>query len=194
MTVRSTPIRTVDGRELPLPGTWNADPSHSEIQFVVHHMMIAKVRGRFRGFTCTVQIAPNPADSSVETVIDAASIDTGDPTRDEHLRSVDFLDVEHHPHITFRSTSVRLTDEGRWEVLGDLTVLDAAVPTSLALDYLGSTIDPWSGTRTAFEASTEIDREAFGLTWNKALETGGFLVGRRVRVELDIEAVLVDPS
>jgi polyisoprenoid-binding protein YceI len=194
MTVKAEPIRVVDGRQLPLPGTWQADPVHSEVQFAVQHMMIAKVRGRFREFTCTIQIASNPVDSSVETVINAASIDTGDPDRDEHLRSADFLDVEHHPDIVFRSTSVHPSDEDHWEVVGDLTVLHASVPTVLDIEYLGSTIDPWGSTRSAFQASTEVDRQDFGISWNKALEAGGFLVGRRVRIELDIEAVLVDES
>src|SRR4051812_34626053 len=161
MAVKAAPIRTVDGRELPLPGTWRADPAHSQIRFVVQHMMIAKVRGRFGSFTCMIRIAPDPVDSSVETVIDAASIDTGDPERDEHLRSADFLDVEHHPDIVFRSTSVRPGDEGHWEVVGDLTVLHASVPTVLDLEYLGSNIDPWGNARSAFEASTEVDRQDF---------------------------------
>jgi polyisoprenoid-binding protein YceI len=189
MDVKTVGTRTIEGREVPPFGTWTTDPAHSDLRFVVNHMMIAKIRGRFRRFTCTLDIAEQPEDSSVEAVIDAASIDTGDPTRDEHLRSADFLDVERFPEIRFRSTSVRPGDHDRWQVAGELTVRDVTRPVELEVEYTGATIDPWGNLRAAFSASTEIDREEFGVTWNQALEAGGFLVGRRVRIEIDIEAV-----
>ena len=194
MSVKTAPTRVVAGLELPPVGRWTADLTHSELRFVVSHMVIAKVRGRFREFTCTVDIAERPEDSAVEAVIVAASIDTGDPTRDAHLRSAEFLDVERYPQLLFKSSSVRLGYDGRWRVVGDLTVRDITRPVELDVEYSGTTVDPWGSTRAGLVATTEIDRDDFGVTWNQALEAGGFLVGRRVRVEIDIEAILIDPA
>lgn len=167
------------------------DPAHSDVQFVARHMMISKVRGRFREFEGWLDIAERPEDSSVEVVIQAASIDTGDSQRDAHLRSPDFLDVEQFPEIRFRSTSVRPAgDDDRYEVVGDLTIRGVTRPVTLDVEFEGIAVDPWGGTRAGFVASGEINREDFDVTWNQALETGGFLVGKGVRVELDVEAVL----
>ncbi|HZA76305.1 MAG TPA: YceI family protein [Acidimicrobiales bacterium] len=167
------------------------DPAHSDVQFVARHMMISKVRGRFREFEGWLHIAERPEDSSVEVVIQAASIDTGDSQRDAHLRSPDFLDVEQFPEIRFRSTSVRPAgDDDRYEVVGDLTIRGVTRPVTLDVEFEGIAVDPWGGTRAGFVASGEINREDFDVTWNQALETGGFLVGKGVRVELDVEAVL----
>jgi polyisoprenoid-binding protein YceI len=152
-------------------------------------MMIAKTRGRFREFSGTIMIAEDPCESSVEAVIEAASIDTGDATRDGHLRSADFLDVEHYPQITFKSTSVRPTRGDHWEVHGDLTIRKITRPVTLDTEFCGSVQDPWGNLRSAFLASTEINREDFDVTWNQVLESGGFLVGKGVKVEVDVEAV-----
>jgi polyisoprenoid-binding protein YceI len=189
MDVRTAGTRIVDGREAPPPGTWKIDPSHSEIQFFVRHMMIAKVRGRFREFEGTIRIAERPEDSWVEVVIEAASIDTRDRSRDEHLRSADFLDVERYPEVRFTSTSVGPGGTGRWQVAGDLTVRDVTRPVVLDVEYCGAVVDPWGNLRAGFLATTEIDRENFDITWNQALEAGGFLVGKGVRIEIDVEAV-----
>jgi polyisoprenoid-binding protein YceI len=186
--VTETTTRVVAGREIPPAGTWRIDPAHSEIQFIVRHMMIAKVRGRFREFSGTIDIAELPAESSVEVRIDAASIDTGDADRDRHLRSPEFLDVERFPEIRFRSTSVRPGEGDRWVVGGDLTVRDRTRPVTLDVEFCGRALDPWRNQRIGFLASTEINREDFDITWNQALETGGFVLGKGIRIELDVEA------
>jgi polyisoprenoid-binding protein YceI len=189
MTTQAVQTRTVAGREIPPPGRWRIDPAHSEIQFVARHMMIARTRGRFREFSGTITIAEVPEQSSVEVTIVAASIDTGDAQRDAHLRSPDFLDVERYPEIRFRSTEVRPAGDDRWEVTGGLTIRDVTRPVTLDVEFCGVATDPWANLRAAFLASTEINREDFDVSWNQALESGGFLVGKGVRIELDVEAV-----
>jgi polyisoprenoid-binding protein YceI len=189
MDVKPASTRIVDGREVPPAGTWKIDPSHSEIQFFVRHMMISKVRGRFRDFEGTIEIGERPEDSRVEVVIEAASIDTRDRTRDEHLRSADFLDVERYPEVRFTSASVRLGEKDRWEVTGDLKVRDVTRQVVLHVEFCGATVDPWGNLRAGFLADAEIDREDFDITWNQALEAGGFLVGKGVRIEIDVEAI-----
>jgi polyisoprenoid-binding protein YceI len=189
MDVKVEVTRVVDGREIPPPGTWIIDPSHSEVEFMVRHMMISKVRGRFRQFDGTIVIAERPEDSRVEVFIEAASIDTRDATRDEHLRSADFLDVEHYPEIKFTSTSLRPGDVGHWDMTGDLTVRDVTRQVLLDVEFSGATVDPWENLRSGFDASTRIDRDEFGITWNQALEAGGFLVGKEILVEIDVEAI-----
>ena len=189
MDVKAAATRIVDGRELPPAGTWQIDPSHSEIQFSVRHMMISKVRGRFREFAGTIEIGERPEDSRVDVVIEAASIDTRDRTRDEHLRSADFLDVERFPEVRFRSTSAGPGEKDRWDVTGDLTVRDVTRPVVLHVEFSGGTVDPWGNLRAGFLADAEIDREEFDITWNQALEAGGFLLGKGVRVEIDVEAI-----
>jgi polyisoprenoid-binding protein YceI len=153
-------------------------------------MMISRVRGRFRDFSGTIEIADAPERSRVEVIIDAASIDTGDEDRDRHLRSPDFLDVEHFPEIRFRSTSVRPGDRDRWAVTGELTIRNVTKEVTMEVEFCGAAPDPWGNVRAGFLASTEINRDDFDVSWNQMLETGGFLVGKGVRVEIDAEAVL----
>ncbi|HYF45928.1 MAG TPA: YceI family protein, partial [Acidimicrobiales bacterium] len=162
---------------------------HSEVGFSVRHLGISKTRGRFGAFTGTLKIdAENPSNSSVEVEIDAASIDTKDAGRDEHLRSADFFDVEQFPTLTFRSTAVR--GEGSdWVVEGDLTIRGVTRPVVLETELVGLQRDPWGNDRVGFAATTEVNREEFGLTWNAALETGGVLVGKTVKIHLDVEAI-----
>ncbi len=188
MTTTAT-THTANGVDVPEVGTYGIDPSHSSIGFVVKHLMFAKVRGGFSAFDGAVHIAQVPADSSVEVHIEAASIDSGDAQRDEHLRSADFLDIENHPALTFRSTAVREDGTGRWAVEGELTIRDVTKPVTLSLELNGLATDPWGNDRALYSAFTEIDREAFGLTWNQALETGGVLVGKTVRIELEVSTV-----
>lgn len=181
------PVTTPSGSR-PDPGTWSVDASHTEVGFVVRHLGLAKVRGRFGAVEGAVVVGERPEDSSVEVSIDASGIDTRDTARDEHLRSADFLDVAHHPSLTFRSTAVR--PAGRhWEVDGELTIRGTTRPVTLATTFEGVGPDPWGGTRAAFSATTEIDRDDFGLTWNVAVEAGGVLVGKKVRIELEVELV-----
>lgn len=186
------PTRPFEGLDVPAPGTYAIDPSHTDVAFVARHLMVTKVRGRFSSFEGAVTIAEAPLASSVEVDIDAASIDSRDEERDGHLRSADFLDVEQFPRLSFRSTEVRHLGGERFEVAGELTVRDVTRPVTLEMELDGVVGDPWGGTRMAFSASTELDREDFGLTWNVALESGGVLVGKKVRIEIEGQAVRQD--
>lgn len=182
----TTPTRTIDGVELPAPGTWTIDVSHSSANFKVKHLGLGRTRGRFTRFEGAVEVAENPIESTVTVTIDAASVDTHDDGRDEHLRSADFFDVPNHPSITFRSTGVRGSGDS-WKLDGELTIAGVTRPVRLDVGYEGVTTDPWGGTRAGFTATTEVNREDFGLTWNAALEAGGFLVGKNVAIELEVE-------
>jgi polyisoprenoid-binding protein YceI len=190
MTANTVLTRQIGDVEVPAPGRWIIDQSHSRIEFVARHMMISRVRGAFREFYGTIVIAADPTQSSVEATILAASIDTGDLNRDAHLRSEEFLDVDRYPEIRYWSTSVQKpARDGHWRVDGDLTIRGVTKPVSLSVEFNGVARDPWGKARAGFLASTEIDREAFDITWNQALEAGGFLVGKGVKVEIDVEAV-----
>ncbi|MEY2455885.1 MAG: hypothetical protein QOK06_979 [Acidimicrobiaceae bacterium] len=182
-------VRIIGDRLAPLPGRWVIDATHSQLEFEARHLMIAKARGRFSDFSGTITIGDAPERSSVEALINAASIDTGDPQRDAHLRSPDFLDVETYPVIRYQSTAVRPGRGEHWEVDGELTVRDMVRPFMLDVEFGGSVRDPWGKLRSSFFASAEIDREEFGVTWNQALETGGFLLGKTVKVQVNVEAV-----
>ena len=188
----STAQTNVRSPELPAAGTWVIDPTHSTVQFIARHMMISKVRGQFREFSGTITMAEVPEESFVDVVIMAASIDTGDEERDRHLRSAEFLDVEQYPEVRYRSTTVQAATEGRWAVTGELTIRDITRPVTLGVEFCGAAVDPWSNTRAGFLATTEINREDFHITWNQALETGGFLLGKGVKIELDVEAIRQD--
>lgn len=182
-------VRTIEGSQVPVVGTWAIDPSHSTTSFIVRHLGLAKVRGGFGVLSGTIEVAEKPEDSSVTVEIDAASIDTGDQGRDDHLRSPDFLDVAEHPNVIFSSTGVIKGKDG-WKITGDLNVHGITKGVELDVTFEGSATDPWGGTRIGMSATTEINREDFGLTWNQALETGGFLVGKQVKIEIEAEAVL----
>jgi polyisoprenoid-binding protein YceI len=180
--------RTVEGKPAPEAGTYGIDPSHTMAEFVVRHLGLAKIRGRFTDLTGKITVGEDVADSSVEATIQANSIDTREPDRDAHLRSPDFLDAENFPTLEFRSTAVRSAGDG-WQADGDLTIHGVTRPVTLDIEFEGLAKDPWGNTRVGFTAGTEINREDFGLTWNQALETGGWLVGKQVRIELSVEAV-----
>ena len=180
--------QTTTGTQLPAPGTYAIDASHSGVEFSVRHLGLSKVRGRFAAFSGDVTIAEEPTASSVEVSIDIASVDTRDEGRDTHLRGADFFDAEQFPTMTFRSTGVR--PAGRdWQVDGELTIRGVTRPVTLDVEFEGSATDPWGNDRIGFSASTEVNREDFGLTWNQALETGGVLVGKKVKIDLAVEAV-----
>ncbi|HEV2767754.1 MAG TPA: YceI family protein [Acidimicrobiales bacterium] len=180
--------RMVNGIVLPTPGTFQLDPSHSHVGFSVRHMM-GKVRGRFASYSGTVSIAEDPVGSSVDVSIDVASIDTRDEQRDGHLRAPDFFDAEAHPKMTYRSTGLSANGEGRYRVEGDLTIKGVTRPVPLDLTFEGVGVDPWGNQRLGFSATAQINREEFGLTWNQALETGGVLVGKKVTIEIEAQAV-----
>lgn len=181
--------RVVDGRPVPAAGAWTIDASHSSVGFVTRHLMVSKVRGHFTQYDADLVIADRPEDSRVDVTIQAASITTGDPQRDGHLTSPDFFDVEQYPAITFRTTKVTPTSETDWQVDGELTVRDVTKPVVLAVEFAGVESDPWGNTRAGFSARTEIDREDFGLTWNQPLAGGGVLVGKRITIEIEVEAI-----
>ena len=171
------------------PGVWEIDPVHTNVEFVARHLL-SKVRGRFATFSGNLTIAEDPAQSMVEVTIDAASLETGSADRDAHLRGGDFLDVERFPSLSFRSSAVRSGDEaGHYLVDGDLTIRDVTRPVTLEVEYHGWSADPWGGQRAGFSATTEIERGDFGASWNVVVETGRLLVGKTVRIELEVEAV-----
>ena len=188
MSSAATTSRTWEGRQVPDPGTYVIDKGHSSVEFVARHLMIAKVRGRFTEFEGTIRIGESPLDSSVEVTMQAASVNTGDETRDNHLRSPDFLDVENYPTLTFRSISVEPGRGDTWKVTGHLSLHGVTKPVELEAEFEGFVTSPWGDHRIGFSATGEIDREEWGLTWNQALETGGVVVGRKVRIELAVEA------
>ncbi|WP_426563518.1 YceI family protein [Angustibacter sp. McL0619] len=170
-------------------GTWTIDASHTEVGFVVRHMMVSKVKGRFSKVEGTITVAEDLLDSSVEATVSAASIDTRDENRDNHLRSADFFDVETHPEWTFRSTGLR-PDGSDYLLDGDLTLKGVTRPVTFELEFNGAAANPLAGGKptAGFSAETEISRKDFGLEWNVALETGGVLVGDKVKLVLEIEA------
>ncbi|HEX8173102.1 MAG TPA: YceI family protein [Thermoanaerobaculia bacterium] len=172
---------------------WQIDAAHSAIEFAVKHMMFTTVRGRFKDVKGTIEVDEQNPDASVVNVeIAAASIDTGSADRDAHLRSADFLDVEQHPTITFRSKRVSgaAKKEGdRFQLIGDLTIRGTTMEVTLEAQYEGTGLDPWGGTRSGSRATATIDRRDWGLKWNQALETGGILVANEVRIEIEVQAV-----
>jgi polyisoprenoid-binding protein YceI len=175
---------------------WNIDPAHTQVEVKAKHMMITTVRGRFPDVSGTIVVdQENPDGSSVEVEIDARSIDTQSEDRDTHLRSEDFLDVERHPKIRFKSKRIEgahgeAGDEFR--VIGDLTIRGESREVTLRARYEGQGEDPWGGTRAGFSASAKVDRRDWGLTWNQALEAGGILVSNDLTIDLQVQAVLQD--
>ena len=172
-------------------GRWTPDPVHSEVGFSVRHLMVSKVRGRFARFEADLTTADDPLASTLQASVDLASIDTGDAQRDEHLRSADFLDVERYPTLTYRSTSIR-PDGDDFVVDGELSLHGVTKPVSLRLEVHGFQNSPFGDTRAGFTATTEIDRRDFGIEFNAPLEGGGVLVGNKVEISIEIEAVLDD--
>jgi polyisoprenoid-binding protein YceI len=173
---------------LPTTGTWVLDPAHTTIGFTVKHLMAAKVRGSFKSFSGTIEVGDTPASSSVSVSIEAASIDTGAVDRDNHLRSADFLKVEQFPTLTFTSTVVSERGDGSYQVTGDLAIRDVTKPVTLDLAFGGLMNDPWGNSKAIFSATTKINREVWGLTWNAPLEAGGWLVGKEITIEIEAQA------
>ncbi|HUJ60632.1 MAG TPA: YceI family protein [Kofleriaceae bacterium] len=169
---------------------WDFDLQHSSIGFHVRHLMVSKVHGRFGTWSGELQFDPeHPEASRLAVTIDAASLDTRDQKRDDHLRSPDFLDVAQFPHITFTSTKIERRGDDAFELAGDLTIHGVTRPVAIAVEGGGVVKDPWGGTRTGFSGKTAISRKDFGMTWNVALEAGGIVVGDKVEITLEIEAV-----
>jgi polyisoprenoid-binding protein YceI len=182
-------LRAHHDLEIPVAGEYVIDPAHTSVEFIGRHLMITKVRGRFADVSGTITVDDEPERSHVEVAIKVASIETGDPRRDDHLRSPDFFDAEKYPTITFRSTKVEPMTSDSWTVTGDLIVRGVTRPVTLQVEFDGASASPFGDERIAFSAAAEVDREDWGLNWNVALETGGVLVGKKVRIELNVQAV-----
>jgi polyisoprenoid-binding protein YceI len=173
-----------------LTGTWTLDPAHTRIGFVARHAMVTKVRGAFNEFEGTATLdGANPANSRVEVKIQAASIDTRNAQRDEHLRSNDFLAMNEHPEITFASTGVRQVDDTTFELTGDLTIRGVTNSVTIPFTFEGAATDPFGNKRVGFEGSVTINRKDYGVTWNAALEGGGVLVSDKVTLEFEVSAI-----
>jgi polyisoprenoid-binding protein YceI len=169
--------------------TWQIDTVHSSITFSVRHLIIAKVRGRFTKWSGALQIDDqHPEASRVDVRIDAASVDTNEPQRDAHLRSADFLDTDHFPELTFASTRVERRGDEELRITGDLTIRGITHPAVLEVEQGGQIKDPWGNDRRGFAAKTTIDRKAFNVSFNQVLDTGGFALGEKVEINLELEA------
>jgi len=169
---------------------WVIDSAHSEINFSARHMMISTVRGRFEKFSGTVNFdEAEPARTTVDVQIEAASVNTKEAQRDGHLKSPDFFDAEKYPHLTFKSKRVEVVDDHHARLYGDLTIRDVTKPVVLDVEYAGQAKSPWGTFSASFSAQTKINREDWGLTWNQALETGGVLVGKDVTISIEVEIV-----
>ncbi|HXQ60350.1 MAG TPA: YceI family protein [Acidimicrobiales bacterium] len=182
-----TLTREHKGAVVPAPGVYDIDAKHSSVEFIARHLMISKVRGRFDDVVGTITVADVPEESSVEVTIGVDSVRTGEDQRDAHLRSGDFFDIENHPRWTFSSTAVAREGDA-WKVTGDLTIRGVTRPVVLDVEFDGANVTPWGTTALGFSASTEIDREEWGVNYNQVLETGGVMVGKKIRIELQIEA------
>jgi polyisoprenoid-binding protein YceI len=181
--------RTVEGEVVPTPGVFTLDATHSHVAFSVRHMMIAKVRGRFTDVQGTLTVAEDPADSTVEIEVNVASVDTRDEGRDNHLKSADFFDVENFPTMSFRSTGINAISGDKFRLDGELDLHGVKGPLSLDVEYEGATLDPWGNQRIGFSATGTINRESHGLTWNAPLETGGVMVSKDAKIEIEAELI-----
>lgn len=185
-TPTATEVRDIPGYTA---GTWNVDPVHSDVSFTVRHMMVSKVRGHFANFEAKIVTAPNPLDSSVTASIDLNSIDTRNEQRDNHIRSADFFEVESYPSMTYRSTKLSPHYDG-WLLEGELTLHGVTRPVPLTLELNGFTSDPYGGRRVGFSATGEINRREFGIDISMPMDGGGVVVGDKISILLEIEAVL----
>jgi polyisoprenoid-binding protein YceI len=182
--------------QAPSPTQWQIDPAHSAAHFSVRHLMISNVRGEFSKVSGNVVLDPSDlTKSTVEVIVDATTIDTREPQRDEHLRSADFLDVANHPSITFRSKQITAAGAGRFKVTGDLTI--RGVTRTVTFDVDGPTPpvkDPWGNVRAGVSATAKINRKDFGLVWNALTEAGGVVVGDEVSITFEAELIQKAPA
>jgi polyisoprenoid-binding protein YceI len=188
-TLAPLATRIIEGVEIPSAGTYALDLAHTRVGFTVKHLMVSKVRGNFGAFDGTVVIDEDPRQSSVAVTIQTASINTGQAQRDEHLRTGDFFEAETFPTIAFRSTGLDWAGGTEFTLPGQLTIKGVTRPVELTVEFEGVARNPWGQEVAGFTAHTEIDREDFGLTYNQALETGGVMIGKKVRIEIEAEAV-----
>ncbi|MFH8381168.1 YceI family protein [Kitasatospora sp. NPDC018058] len=190
-TTAPVAVPTAAGPDLShLTGDWAIDTMHSEIGFSVRHAMVTNVKGRFTEYDGKLHLdGATPGNSSADLVIKVASIDTNQAQRDEHLRTGDFFAADAYPEIRFRSTSTELLGDDSYRMAGELTIKDTTRPVILDLEFTGSATDAYGAERVGFEGKTVVDRTHFGLTYNAALETGGVLIGEKVKLSFDISAV-----
>lgn len=181
--------RDYQGLEIPAPGTFSIDPAHARVGFVARHLMVSKVRGSFNEKSGTIVIAEDPTQSTVEVSIVVTSVHTGVDARDNHLRSGDFFEAETFPTIEFKSTSLTPKGGNDFTLAGELTIKGKSLPVELDVEYEGVTVSPWGKQVIGFTATGEIDREEWGMTYNQALETGGVMISKKIKLELEIEAV-----
>lgn len=181
--------RNYQGQEIPNAATYKIDTAHSTIAFVARHLVVSKVRGEFRTYSGEIVIAEDPTQSTVSVEVDMSSIATREEARDNHLRSADFFETEKYPTMTFKSTGVRLLGGDKWALDGELTIKGVTKPLTFDVEFNGASPDPWGGARIGFSASAEIDRDDYGVSFNAALETGGLVVSKNIRIEIEIEAV-----
>jgi len=168
---------------------WAVDPTHSSVEFSIRHMMFTNVKGAFQTYDATIEADPNDlTTANISFSVDLASVDTKNEDRDNHLRSADFFDVENKPKMTFTSTKVEKKDEGEYAVTGDLSLNGVTKPETFDVTFEGQGKDPWGNEKAGFSAEGTLNRSDYGLTWNAALETGGVLVGDKVKVSLEIQA------
>jgi polyisoprenoid-binding protein YceI len=185
----TTNTRTWHGLTIPTAGTYALDPAHTRVGFVIRHLVVSKVRGAFKDVAGEVVIAEEPLQSSVTATIQTASIDTGVADRDNHLRTGDFLEIEKYPEISFRSTALRAVSGENFLLRGDLTIKNVTKEVELELEFGGVMKSPYGQEVIGFSATTEIDREEFDVTWNQTLETGGVMLGKTLKIEIEGEAV-----
>ena len=185
----ATALRVVDGVQLPAPGTYLLDPTHTRIGFIARHLMVTKVRGDFADFDGSITIDEDPAKSTAQASMRAISIGTGTADRDGHLRSGDFLEAEKYPELTFANARVVAQKGAKFRVLGDLTIKGVTKEVELQVELDGVVTDPFGNEKLAVTSHTEINREDFGMTWNAALETGGVLVSQKITIEIEAQAV-----
>ncbi|HEY5109848.1 MAG TPA: YceI family protein [Acidimicrobiales bacterium] len=190
MAETTTTSRTVNGVEYPAVGTYDIDVSHTRVGFAVRHMAVSKVRGEFQEFSGVLELAEDPADSKISVTIQAGSVETKDENRDNHLRTNDFFDVEQYPTWTFTSTAIRPVTTTEWHVDGDLSIRGVTRQVTLDATLEGVVQDPYGFHRVGFSASTTINRDDFGVSFNAALEAGGLVVSKKVDIDLEVEATL----
>ncbi len=178
-----------------LTGTYAIDPVHSRIGFAVRHAMVSKIRGSFDEFDGSGFFdADVPSNSRLQLTIKVDSIDTRNPDRDAHLRTNDFFDMENYPEITFTSTSVEATGDDEFLVTGDLTVRGVTKPVTIDFEHTGAATDPFGNKRVGFEGKTEVNRKDWGINWNATLDAGGVMIGDKVTLEFDVEAIRSDDA
>ncbi|MFG1607148.1 YceI family protein [Actinoplanes sp. NPDC049265] len=181
--------RDFQGVQVPPAGTYLLDANHKRVGFVARHLMVSKVRGNFETAEATIVVGEDPLQSSVSATIQTASVNTNATDRDNHLRSGDFFDSEKYPNIEFRSTALKSWDDGEFVLDGELTIKDVTKPVELKVEFEGAGKSPYGQDVFGFSATTEIDREDWGLTWNMALESGGVMVSKKIKIEIEGEAI-----